>query len=141
MRYIKLFERFDEDEWASIEQNIKDIFVELIDIGYVIEVKDAVYDSVSVCIKKPKELDIEDTRDYILMFIDYMSELWSDCYITTSYEYELDVFTKKLNHHNRRIKSSRKLDFTQWNNEQKPIGWMSSEIVGITCFVTKINFK
>ena len=140
MKYIKLFERFDEDEWVLIEQNIMDIFVELIDIGYVIEVRDAVNDSVSVCIKKPKELDLEDTRDYILMFIDYMSDLWSDCYITTSYEYELDVFTKKLNHHTM-IKSSRKLDFEQWSDEQKPIGWISSEIESISCFITKINFR
>jgi hypothetical protein len=139
MKHIKLFERFDKDEWVSIEQNLMDIFVELVDLGYEIEARDAVYDSVSVYIKKPKELDIEDTKDYILMFIDYMSDLWSGN-ITTSYEYELDVFTKKLNHRTF-IRSSRKLDFEQWSGEEKPIGWISSEIESIICLVTKMNFE
>ncbi len=127
MKYISFFERFNNNDWDKIEKNVTEIFVELIDIGYVIEVRDALYDSVSVYIKKPKGLDIEDVKDYILMFIDYMSDLWSGSYVTTTYEYEFKKDMKV------RIKDSSKLDFNQWSNQ--------SDIDAITCFVTKHKYK
>ena len=38
MRYIKLFEGFDPNEWNRVEQNINDMLVELKDIGLLYDV-------------------------------------------------------------------------------------------------------
>jgi hypothetical protein len=114
MKYIKLFERFEVDKWFIVKQNIIDIFVELIDLGYQVSVTYSGSDDVvSVKIKKPKEHNIEEVEDYILMFIDYMNDLWSGSYVSTTYEYKLNAFTKELNHLIVSRDSS-KLDFSHW---------------------------
>lgn len=139
MRYIKLFENFEENK---IKSDLQDIFVELVDNGFVIEVSyrdDLVY----VHIGKPKDKNISEVKDYILMFIDYMNDFWDKSYVSATYEYELNVVKKKkysfvseLDRTNI-ITSSSKLDFEQFKNEN----WISSEIVGLDCFITKRNFK
>jgi uncharacterized protein (UPF0335 family) len=139
MRYIKVFEKFD-GSMSKIKQDIDDMFIELTDEGYEVDIKMIGTLQVSVKIKKPKEHNIEEVEDYILMFIDYMNDLWSGSYFSTTYEYKLNAFTKELNHLIV-FRDSSKLDFSQWSDNKKPIGWISSEIEGITCLVTKIVTK
>lgn len=76
MKYIKVFENFNQ------LQDIKDIFVELQDNGYAISVHNEyngpIYfnGSFSISIYKFLGFDKDYVREYLLMFIDYMNEVF-----------------------------------------------------------------
>jgi hypothetical protein len=96
MKYIKVFENFNQ------LQDIKDIFVELQDNGYTISVHNGLEggvskhlnDSFSISIYKFLRFDKDYVREYVLMFIDYMNEvfgqvdLWYE--VTTIYQEKIN---------------------------------------------------
>lgn len=73
---IKLFENFQSDK---IKEDIEDIFVELQDIGYKVEVKVGSGIKWSTCeIKLSKEngsdINFDEIREFCMMFEDYISD-------------------------------------------------------------------
>ena len=73
MRYIKLFENFDN----KFEQDIKDIFVELQDKSYKISVS-FWRPLKQITIYKFLGFDLEYVKEYILMFNEYMKERFNE---------------------------------------------------------------
>ena len=100
MKYIKLFENFDESNWENVKQNIDDIFIELVDLGFKVDISTGYnYTNVSVNIEVPdnSKYNISMVKDYILMFVDYMKHTWSEFYVYANYEYKLNVWMKRNN--------------------------------------------
>ncbi len=100
MKYIKLFESFDQyDLWNSvsmkkIKQDIADMFIELTDEGYIIRVSEMSNDS---HIKKNGSLRVyiegendwfffDEISDTVSMLIDYFESEFDDIKVTFSYE-------------------------------------------------------
>lgn len=86
MKYIKLFEKFDN----KFEQDIRDMFVELEDKGYKIIFLQHPHlpklSSTQITIYKFLGFDLEYVKDYILMFVEYMKERFND--VDFSYKLE-----------------------------------------------------
>lgn len=91
MRYIKVFEKFDQyDFWnygsmSKIKQDIDDMFIELTDEGYEVDVK--IIGSLQVYIEgKDDWFFFDEIYDTILMLIDYVENEFDD--VKISYDYE-----------------------------------------------------
>lgn len=110
MRYLKLFEGFKSFE--DIKDSIMSIFIELQDLGYsVITYISTDNDTISVSITAPtgKMLN-ESDKEYILMFIDYIKDIWNGKYISVLYNYR--VYISEIS---RKVFTNSKLDFKQFS--------------------------
>lgn len=96
MKYIKLFENYPSPRGFtpnSIEEDVNDMFIELKDDGYKIEYQrfNERGDSVSLTIKYRRGFNSNDVREYVMMFIDYMTDKFGEQRVsyrgrTTAYE-------------------------------------------------------
>ena len=91
MKYIKLFEGFDQDDsMEKIKQDINDIFIELIDVGYEVDVKihpSVLIDSLQVDIVGENDWFFFDKiYENILMLIDYVESEFDDVKVIYDYE-------------------------------------------------------
>jgi hypothetical protein len=93
MRYIKLFENFDEDK---IKSDLQDIFVELIDNGFVINVSTHLVnldDNIEFEFKKKdSNFRYKDIKEYVLMALDYIETLWGDIDVEYKTEKKVELF-------------------------------------------------
>lgn len=96
MRYIKLFENFDENK---IKSDLQDIFVELIDNGFVVNVSTHlrsrfVHDNIEFEFKKKdgSNFKYQDIKEYVLMALDYIETLWGDIDVEYKTERKVEVF-------------------------------------------------
>jgi hypothetical protein len=83
MRYLKLFENYPSPRGLtpnSIEEDVNDIFTELKDNGYKIEYQrfNESGDNVSLTIKYRRGFNSNDVREYVIMFIDYMTDKFGE---------------------------------------------------------------
>lgn len=85
MKYIKLFENYPSPRGFtpnSIEEDVNDMFIELKDDGYKIEYQrlNERGDSVSLTIKLKyrRVFNSNDVREYVMMFIDYMTDKFGE---------------------------------------------------------------
>lgn len=83
MKYIKLFENYPSPRGFtpnSIEEDVNDMFIELKDDGYKIEYQrfNERGDSVSLTIKYRRGFNSNDVREYVMMFIDYMTDKFGE---------------------------------------------------------------
>lgn len=91
MRYIKVFEKFDQYDFCNygsmskIRQDIADMFIELTDEGYEVDVK--MIGTLQVYIEgKDDWFFFDEIYDTILMLIDYVENEFDD--VKISYDYE-----------------------------------------------------
>jgi hypothetical protein len=91
MKYIKVFEKFDQyDFWnygsmSKIRQDIADMFIELTDGGYEVDVK--MIGTLQVYIEgKDDWFFFDEIYDTVLMLIDYVESEFED--VKISYDYE-----------------------------------------------------
>lgn len=91
MKYIKVFENFDQyDFWnygsmSKIRQDIADMFIELTDEGYSVDVK--IIGTLQVYIEGKNDwFFFDEISDTILMLIDYVESEFDDVKVTFSYE-------------------------------------------------------
>lgn len=84
MKYLKLYESIDGDRVrfiSNIIQNIKDILLEVEDLGYETQVYDT-----CLIIYKPdnKNINLDEIKDCLLRLKDYLGDRYYDClfYIT-----------------------------------------------------------
>ena len=94
MKYIKLFENFDEDK---IKSDLQDIFVELIDNGFVVNVSTHLVkldDNIDFEFKKKggSNFKYQDIKEYVLMAFDYIETLWGSIEVEYKTEREVEVF-------------------------------------------------
>ena len=94
MKYIKLFENFDENK---IKSDLQDIFVELIDNGFVVNVFTHLVnldDNIEFEFKKKdgSNFKYQDIKEYVLMALDYIETLWGSIDVEYKTEREVDVF-------------------------------------------------
>lgn len=83
MKYLKLFENYPKPRGFtknSIEEDVNDMFVELKDNGYKIEYQrfNERGDSVSITLKYRKGFKSNDVKEYVMMFIDYMTDKFGE---------------------------------------------------------------
>lgn len=81
MRVVKLYEDFIDKsvKVEKIRQDLEDIFVELIDVGYSVKVNALVYDITpnthyEVILVRNSGIDFNELEEYVMMFKDYLSE-------------------------------------------------------------------
>jgi len=91
MKYIKVFEKFDQyDFWnygsmSKIKQDIADMFIELTDEGYEVDVK--MIGTLQVYIEGENDwFFFDEIYDAVLMLIDYVESEFGDVKVTFSYE-------------------------------------------------------
>ena len=91
MKYIKVFEKFDQyDFWnygsmSKIKQDIADMFIELTDEGYEVDVK--MIGTLQVYIEGKNDwFFFDEIYDTVLMLIDYVESEFDD--VNISYDYE-----------------------------------------------------
>ena len=94
MRYIKLFENFDENK---IKSDLQDIFVELIDNGFVVNVSTHLVnldDNIDFEFKKKDSSNFkyQDIKEYVLMALDYIETLWNSINVEYKTERKVEVF-------------------------------------------------
>ena len=94
MKYIKLFENFDENK---IKSDLQDIFVELIDNGFVVNVSTHLVnldDNIEFEFKKKggSNFKYQDIKEYVLMALAYIETLWGSIDVEYKTEREVDVF-------------------------------------------------
>ena len=94
MKYIKLFENFDENK---IKSNLQDIFVELIDNGFVVNVSTHLVnldDNIDFEFKKKDSSNFkyQDIKEYVLMALDYIETLWNSINVEYKTERKVEVF-------------------------------------------------
>jgi hypothetical protein len=94
MRYIKLFENFDEDK---IKSDLQDIFVELVDNGFVVNVSTHLVnldDNIEFEFKKKggSNFKYKDIKEYVLMALDYIETLWNSIDVEYKTEKKVEVF-------------------------------------------------
>lgn len=94
MKYIKLFENFDENK---IKSNLQDIFVELIDNGFVVNVSTHLVnsdDNIEFEFKKKdgSNFKYQDIKEYVLMALDYIETLWNSINVEYKTERKVEVF-------------------------------------------------
>jgi len=94
MRYIKLFENFDEHK---IKSDLQDIFVELIDNGFVVNVSTHLVnldDNIDFEFKKKdgSNFKYQDIKEYVLMALDYIETLWNSINVEYKTERKVEVF-------------------------------------------------
>lgn len=94
MRYIKLFENFDENK---IKSDLQDIFVELIDNGFVVNVSTHLVnldDNIDFEFKKKdgSNFKYQDIKEYVLMALDYIETLWNSINVEYKTERKVEVF-------------------------------------------------
>jgi hypothetical protein len=94
MRYIKLFENFDENK---IKSDLQDIFVELVDNGFVVNVSTHLVnldDNIEFEFKKKgsSNFKYQDIKEYVLMALDYIETLWGDIDVEYKTEKRVDTF-------------------------------------------------
>ena len=94
MRYIKLFENFDENK---IKSDLQDIFVELIDNGFVVNVSTHLVnldDNIEFEFKKKdgSNFKYQDIKEYVLMALDYIETLWNSINVEYKTERKVEVF-------------------------------------------------
>ena len=68
MRYLKLYESFSNSELESVRLDIKDILLEISDLGYEVSVNSRVYsniDHISIFIENFQELKYKPTEEFI----------------------------------------------------------------------------
>jgi hypothetical protein len=113
MKYIKLFESFSkilgpgflpEDK---IKSNLEDIFVELVDNGFKIEVFTHLVNlegNIELNFKKvnieggwnvDKSFKYKDIKEYVLMALDYIRTIWPDIIIEYRTERKVVLFGSK----------------------------------------------
>jgi len=81
---IKLFEDFNDKSIKSVKvekvrQDLEDIFVELIDVGYSVKVNALQYDITpnthyEVILVRNSGIDFNELEEYVMMFKDYLSD-------------------------------------------------------------------
>ena len=94
MRYIKLFENFDENK---IKSDLQDIFVELIDNGFVVNISTHLVnldDNIELEFNKKggSNFKYQDIKEYVLMALDYIETLWGDIDVEYKTEKKVEVF-------------------------------------------------
>ena len=94
MRYIKLFENFDENK---IKSDLQDIFVELIDNGFIVNVSTHLVnldDNIEFEFKKKDggNFKYQDIKEYVLMALDYIETLWNSINVEYKTERKVEVF-------------------------------------------------
>ena len=94
MRYIKLFENFDENK---IKSDLQDIFVELVDNDFVVNVSTHLVnldDNIDFEFKKKggSNFKYQDIKEYVLMALDYIETLWGDIDVEYKTEKKVEVF-------------------------------------------------
>jgi hypothetical protein len=94
MKYIKLFENFDENK---IKSDLQDIFVELVDNGFVVNVSTHLVnldDNIDFEFKKKDSSNFkyQDIKEYVLMALDYIETLWNSINVEYKTERKVEVF-------------------------------------------------
>ena len=93
MKYIKLFENFDENK---IKSDLQDIFVELVDSGFVVNVSTHLVnldDNIEFEFKKKySNFRYKDIKEYVLMALDYIETLWGDIDVEYKTEKKVELF-------------------------------------------------
>ena len=91
MKYIKVFEKFDQyDFWnygsmSKIKQDIADMFIELTDEGYEVDVK--MIGTLQIYIEGKEDWFLfDEIYDTVSMLIDYVENEFDD--VKISYDYE-----------------------------------------------------
>jgi hypothetical protein len=118
MKYIKVFEKFDQyDFWnygsmSKIKQDIADMFIELTDEGYEVDVK--MIGTLQVYIEGKNDwFFFDEIYDTVLMLIDYVESEFED--VKISYDYE------EYNDPNRTITGSREYKQKVMQKEDKHV--------------------
>ena len=101
MKYIKVFEKFDQyDFWnygsmSKIRQDIADMFIELTDEGYEVDVK--MIGTLQVYIEGKNDwFFFDEIYDTVLMLIDYVESEFEDVKISYDYEQYNDRYKPKV---------------------------------------------
>jgi len=93
MRYIKLFENFDENK---IKSDLHDIFVELVDNGFVVNVSTHLVnldDNIEFEFKKKGgNFKYQDIKEYVSMALDYIETLWNSIDVEFRTERKVDMY-------------------------------------------------
>jgi len=102
---IKLFENFKNDErkgWENFDENkiksdLQDIFIELIDNGFVVNVSTHLVnldDNIEFEFKKKdgSNFKYKDIKEYVLMALDYIETLWNSINVEYKTERKVEVF-------------------------------------------------
>lgn len=94
MKYIKLFENFDENK---IKSDLQDIFVELVDNGFVVNVSTHLVnleDNIEFEFKKKgsSNFKYQDIKEYVLMALDYIETLWGNIEVEYKTERKVDMY-------------------------------------------------
>jgi len=94
MRYIKLFENFDENK---IKSDLQDIFVELVDNGFVVNVSTHLVnldDNIEFEFKKKdgSNFKYQDIKEYVLMALDYIETLWDSIEVEFRTERKVELY-------------------------------------------------
>lgn len=94
MKYIKLFENFDEDK---IKSDLQDIFVELVDNGFVVNVSTHLVnldDNIEFEFKKKdgSNFKYKDIKENVLMALDYIETLWNSIDVEFRTERKVDMY-------------------------------------------------